>query len=570
MENGKLPWLANNMNVLREVKLLRYSRSQAKSPELNEVKFTVLQYYSIGQKTFEYEVNVFRITPSHWTLSVADISNDIDQLVESLNITESPRIRTFRSSSPLNDLRLNPNKLTSAIRSPSPHHTSPSRHLDSTHHTNLPHHTNPPSHTNPPHHNSSFPSIRTSPFLRASSPHLNVTERVSNFSKSCSDLIYNLDQTFRQDPEVGEDPPVDQKSEEATSSPKMETKTTTADSETDGRPGSRTSTRKSESDREDRPESRVSTRESESPVRELDRSLSPPRNTGTRIIRPWEKGEEKKHEENLSRMRFDRSPLRRSFSNRKRSSSMESSYDNYHSTKQSFIVRPSCITPINTTNLYYSNPGSRPITPLDTSELLYISSRSPSPEILFPPYRKPSPSSRRPATRSRGTSPLKVSFEEEPTTRDKEKDVSFSRRTPDIPSELSRSRHGSALDNSRSPSPLKNPLRTSSPKSLLDRSISPFDQMIYIPGKKGTPVSKEDLTLLSATLREASQSPGLEVGDQRIGGGSRGLEGDERREGKRSFEGDERRGSGKWSGYDSDGDGYRTANTSPEGGIPWW
>ena len=138
-----------------------------------------------------------------------------------------------------------------------------------------------------------------------------------------------------------------------------------------------------------------------------------------------------------------------------------------------------------------------------------------------------------------------------------------------MPSECSRSRHGSALDNSRSPSPLKNPLRTSSPKSLLDRSISPFDQMVYIPGKKGTPVSKEDLTLLSATLREASQSPCLEVGDQSERG-SRGLEGDERRGGKSSLEGDERRGSGKWSGYDSDGDGYRTANTSPEGGIPWW
>ena len=236
---------------------------------------------------------------------------------------------------------------------------------------------------------------------------------------------------------------------------------------------------------------------------------------------------------------IDRSPRRRIASTRNRTPSMESqTYDNYHSTKQSFIVRPSCITPINTTNLYYANSSSRPITPINTSELIYISSRSPSPELLFPPYRKPSPSNRRPPTRSRGTSPLKVSFEEEPVSQIKEGDLDCSVETQETRLDCSVSKQESTLDCSRCPTPLKNPLRTSSPKSLLDRSISPFEQMIYVPGKKGTPVSKEDLRLPSL-IREADLSSTI-------------------------------RDSSLWSGYDSDGDGYRTANTSPEDGPPWW
>ena len=39
--------------------------------------------------------------PSHWRLSCSDISNDIDQLMESLELSPIPRRRTFRSNSPL-------------------------------------------------------------------------------------------------------------------------------------------------------------------------------------------------------------------------------------------------------------------------------------------------------------------------------------------------------------------------------------------------------------------------------------------------------------------------------------
>ena len=436
------------------------------------------------------ETTVLRISPSHWTLSVADISNDIDQLVESLNITEIPRPRTFRSTSPLNELRTHPT--SHPPTRPSPHLAPPTTHL-----------TPPTTHLTPPHPTPHLPRIRTS------SPHLNVTERLAKFSKSCNDLLYNLDNSLG-DARYEGDPCAEQ---------------------TVGDTGKAPDYGAQMREEENRPGSRESYRQYHSPIRDEDETAHS-RNIGTR---PWEEAEDAGTDERPRRVG---SPRRRL--TRHRTSSMESqtTYDNYHSTKQSFIVRPTCITPINTTNLFYANPVSRPITPLNTSELLYISSRTPSPEILFQPYTKPAPPNRRPPTRSRGTSPLKVSFEEESPSRYKDSGLDSSRET--LETYLDCSKQEYPLDCSRCPTPLKNPLRTSSPKSLLNRSISPLDQMTYIPGKKGAPFPKQYPTItstvealdLSSSVKDSSQA--------------------------------------NWSGYDSDGDGYRTANTSPAGGVSWW
>jgi hypothetical protein len=376
-----------------------------------------------------------------------------------------------------------------------------------------------------------------SPFFRASSPHLNVTERLSNFSKSCNDLFYNLDQ-----------------STEAAAIHRGNFLTGQVFGESDDvlNPDLREGVDVRDGNR---PDSRSTFWKNESPVKDLDEKLST-RNKGSHVNhynkRPWQQQEEKDQAEGVRRTGSERSTRQRVASTRNRTNSMESqsTYDNYHSTKQSFIVRPTCITPINTTNLFYTNPGSRPVTPLDTSDLIYISSRSPTPELLFPPIIKPSPSDRRPRTRSRGTSPLKVSFEEEPS-QDKEIDADCSNEAQKTIPGRSRSEKEKTKGCSRCPTPLKNPLRTSSPKLLLDRSISPLDQMLYVPGRNMTPFSNKDL-MHSSSEKECDKSD-------------------------RYFPSSNAEALGKseedkikWSGYDSDGDGYRTANTSPDDGTPWW
>ena len=423
--------------------------------------------------------------------------------MECLTLSETPKARTYRPRSPLkNDI------------SPPPRSKSVSP---------LPRFTPTPS-----------LQVKSHQFnVRSPSPHLSVAERLNQFSLSCSDLLANISMTSGL---------ADNSTERGEQSFKESAE------------GDITEKLNASFPPDDSNYSSTRHDESQDPVNSHNVSA---RNLERKRVahcdrKTWEEltGESKfKVKRRTESERGDSwtSPRLRSHS------CIETPYDNYHSTsKQSCIVPPRCITPINTSNLFYST-SSRPVTPVDVSDLLHIPSRSPSPEQTF--FMKPVP----PRTRTRSTSPLKVNFEGEedscsrcskaPLRTSTPKPARTSSTSPNSSSERkyfdtsphdnSRDRFTSSQSKRKEQLPhemLKNQSISpiievkndhssfSQANSHKERPTSPYDDMLYIPG--------------------TSPHPSV-------------LEG-----GRPSMRRD-------WSsGYDSDGDRYATANTTPE--PDWW
>ena len=454
--------------------------------------------------------------------------------MECLSVSpEPPRRRTFRSTSPIRDLldRISPDHQP-------PHTQVPKR---SKSHSPVRTHSPIPA---------SFPSIKHSPFIRAAQPPLGISERLSSFSRSCNDLVLGGTErrgTGRRSAAEEVERRVLENGTLMSNAEMVKEVTSDGDFLEDPVPDNPInlpyqrnpvlegkSGKKSDLEdippppplgytgNEERGEDVGSEREGRPYFARSGTICASARNASSRMsqqgMRQWGDvanelstvGKYKKIATGRKSVDVLRDEGRRS---------RNSPYEAYHSTKLSYIVPPRCITPINTTSLLYgSEGGSRTTTP--TSDLILVPSRSPSPDL--PPRachpRRPSPPGRRPSTRTRSTSPIKHD------------------------------------DYSRCPSALPRPIRTSSPKPLLDRSISPLEQMMYVPGRPGTPRAASPFarTPTSPSRTPTPRSPsrrGRPCGGRRVV--TPVLERD-------------------WSGYDSEGDNYRTANTSPEDGISWW
>ena len=451
--------------------------------------------------------------------------------MECLTLTETPKMRTFRPRSPL--------------QGKSPPHRSKSE--------------SPPPRSTP----TPFPQIKSPQFtIRSPSPRFNVAERLSRFSQSCSDLLANINKDSGVADSSTSLTKKDQDSqeiiEEADVSEKLDMSATSVDPIKD----ETASFRNAESYHD-----LLTTADNVSQHKNFERKRVAPHYDRKKWEELTGEGSRGRLQRNLS-SEGGESWSRTSTGRRRSRSCRGSPYDIYHSTTQSScIVPPRCITPINTTNLFYSNVPSRPVTPVDSSELLQIPSRSPSPEQIF--FKKPSPPRTRPTMRSRSTSPLKVNFEREEQPDTCSRCASPAKAPLKTSTPKPHTREGSASPNS------------SSDRTHLDRSVSPYDfsrdRFTSLHNKRKDPTPQEKTKTRSTSMEN------MKINEQPT---STTLSGNKDPRPTSPYDdmlyipgaspSPTKLGSMRttmlrdWTGYDSDGEKFTTANTTPENEPAWW